>query len=281
MRLRNARPEGYQDPDLVRPQLRTAPGRRHSNGGGWVDDRANVEATVYVGPRAIVAGSSTITGSVRIEGYSYVQDAQLSGHVLVTDNAFVLGGKAVDSVVIMDQCLAVNNDLSGGARLAGCSQVLNYTLGGNVRIDGDLVVYNEEGECSSGEYHVLTQYYRNDLLPCDERDSTHPQNVSVNRPLVFETVSVADAPANLTGIYPNPVRDEYCSVMLTEAEQTGFGHTTIMDMTGAQRRVVPLAGSSGSVIRIDVGQLPTGTYALCTYDRSGALLVRRPLIRLR
>ena len=43
-------------------------GRWHSNGGGWVDARANVAATAYVGPRAAVYGSSTVNGNARDRG---------------------------------------------------------------------------------------------------------------------------------------------------------------------------------------------------------------------
>lgn len=281
MRLQNAHPEGYQHPELVRPQLRTMPGKRHANGGGWVDDRAVVDASVYVGPRTIVAGSSRITGNARIEGYAYVQDATISGNVVVTDNAFVLGGTATDSVVIMDQCLAVNNTLTGRARLAGCSQVLNYTLGGSVRINGDLVVYNEEGECASGEYHVLTQYYRNDMLPCDDRDSTHPQNVSVNRPIVFETVGVAGMAPATSSVIPHPVVDNECRIELSATEQALIHRAAIVDQTGACVFRISTADTQTATMRVDVSKLATGAYTVNTYDSGGRLLVRRPMLRLR
>ncbi|MBU3741890.1 MAG: hypothetical protein FGM24_06340 [Candidatus Kapabacteria bacterium] len=281
MRLRNARPEGYQDPELVRPQLRTMPGHRHANGGGWVDDRATVEESVYVGPRAIVAGASRLSGNVRIEHYAYVQDATISGEVVVTDNAFVLGGTATDSVRIIDQCLAVNNKLSGRARLGGCSQVLNYTLGGDVRIDGDLVVYNETGQCSSGEYHVLTQYYRNDLLPCDGRDSTHPQNVSVNRPIVFETVSVADAGRTLGDMSPRSVAGDDYTITLDAKERMSAVRATMIDLLGAEHHLAMLPQGGAADVRMNLQQVAAGVYTICTYDAAGNVLARRPMLRLR
>lgn len=281
MRLRNARPEGYQDPELVRPQLRTSPGKRHPNGGGWVDDRSVVDASVYVGPRAIVAGASRITGNTRIDGYAYVQDAEISGSVVVTDNAFMLGGVATDSVRIIDQCLAVNDSLRGGAILGGCSQVLNYTLGGDVKVDGDLVVYNEDGACFSGEYHVLTQYYRNELLPCDGRDSTHPENVSVNRPIVFETVSVAQDHAPITDIMPNPVTDDQCTVLLGDVERVLAHRAVLIDVTGTTYPMPSWTMSASVSISMNVQHIPTGTYTLCTLDSNGNILARRPFVRLR
>jgi hypothetical protein len=50
-RLDGAAPSGFE-PGYVKP---AAPGNGHwhSNGGGWVDNRPNVAATAYVGPRSI------------------------------------------------------------------------------------------------------------------------------------------------------------------------------------------------------------------------------------
>jgi len=271
--LTNALPEGYQDPELVRPQLRKAPGKRHPNGGGWVDDRSKVDASVYVGPRAIIAGASTITGNARIEGYAYVQDATISGSARVTDNAFVLGGTLTDSAVIKDQCLAQNNRITGKALLGGCSQVLNYKLGGTVRIFGDLVVYNETGECNTGEYHVLTQYYRNELLPCDIRDSTHPENVSVNRRLVFETVSVTeqDLPhsGNIT-VAPQPAVDGTVQVKLS-ADLNDVKYISLVDVQGSTVLIVPAQNGSATRFTLDVSSLSAGRYAVLATTSNGTL----------
>jgi hypothetical protein len=271
VRLTNAVPEGYQDPELVRPQLRRAAGRRHANGGGWVDDRSKVDASVYVGPRAIVAGASTITGNARIDGHAYVQDATISGNARVTDNAFVLGGTLTDSAVIKDQCFAQNNTIKGKALLGGCSQVYNYKLGGTVRIFGDLVVYNETGECNSGEYHVLTQYYRNELLPCDNRDSTHPENVSVNRPLVFETVSVNEQDLPHTGnitVAPQPAVDGTVTVQLG-AELTDVKYISLVDVQGSTVLLVPVQTSSAAQFTLDVSGLARGRYAVLATTSNG------------
>ncbi|MEN3358898.1 MAG: hypothetical protein V7637_2880, partial [Mycobacteriales bacterium] len=64
-RIDGAIPSGFE-PGFVKPP---APGNGHwhSNGGGWVDNRANVAATAFVGPRAAVFGNSTVSGNARIE----------------------------------------------------------------------------------------------------------------------------------------------------------------------------------------------------------------------
>ncbi|MFJ9870401.1 hypothetical protein [Streptomyces sp. NPDC101165] len=70
---------------------RTSGGHRHTNG----DDRADVAASVYVGPRAAVFGSSTVTGNVRIEDLSWVNSgATISGNGVVKDSADVQGGES-------------------------------------------------------------------------------------------------------------------------------------------------------------------------------------------
>jgi hypothetical protein len=279
VRLTNAVPEGYQDPELVRPQLRRAPGHRHANGGGWVDDRATVEASVYVGPRAIVSGASKLSGSARIDGHTFVHDATISGNARVTDNAFVLGGTLTDSAVVKDQCFAQNNTIKGKALLGGCSQVYNYKLGGTVRIFGDLVVYNETGECNSGEYHVLTQYYRNELLPCDNRDSTHPENVSVNRPIVFETVGVNEeshSERTIT-IMPQPATQGMVSVVFGEGV-TNVQYLTVVDVQGSTVLVAPVATGLAGPMQLDISSLPAGHYTVAATANNGSRIATSALI---
>ena len=281
LRLVNARPEGYQDPSLLRPYLRTAAGKPHSNGGGWVDDRARVDATVFVGPRAMVLGASTITGNVRIDGCAVVENATVSDHARVLDNAFVRGGIIRDSAIVRDQCLAENNTLSGGAILGGTAIVQNYKLGGDVRIDGDLVVYNDQGECSTGVYHVLTQYYRNEMLPCGERDSLHPENISVNRPMRFDVVGVHDHHTDgaSLSVYPNPVESGTFTIHLpTHTPETS--HLEIMDALGriVHRQVVS-AQSISLGIPMSTMDLSPGLYATRLLSQTGAILAQSTLVR--
>ncbi|WP_428964947.1 DUF6055 domain-containing protein [Micromonospora fluostatini] len=99
-RLSGAVPSGFE-PGYVRP---AAPGggRWHSNGGGWVDNRATVAATAYVGPRAAVYGNSTVTGTARIEDLAWINSgATVGGSAVVKNNALVQGGANLGGSVVI------------------------------------------------------------------------------------------------------------------------------------------------------------------------------------
>lgn len=59
--LQPAVPYGFE-PGHIKPT--PTGGHWHPNGGGWVDNRANVASTAYVGPMAAVYGNSTVTGAL-------------------------------------------------------------------------------------------------------------------------------------------------------------------------------------------------------------------------
>ena len=48
------------------------PGHRHGNGGGWVADTAQVDATAYVGPMAQVYGEARVFGEAQVSGEAQV-----------------------------------------------------------------------------------------------------------------------------------------------------------------------------------------------------------------
>ncbi|MCH5671191.1 DUF6055 domain-containing protein [Streptomyces gilvus] len=136
-RISGATPSGYE-PGYQKPAA-TGGGHWHSNGGGWVDNRANVAASVYVGPRAAVFGASTVTGNARIEGLAWVNSgATVGGNVVVKDNAIV----------------------QGGANLSG-----NLVLGGDAEMwiscsSGTYLLYNPDRGCDGrgGESDVNPAY---------------------------------------------------------------------------------------------------------------------------
>lgn len=136
-RLSGATPSGYEA-GYQKPAA-TGGGHWHPNGGGWVDNSANVASTVYVGPRAAVFGSSTVTGNARIEGLAWVNSgATISGNVVVKDNAIV----------------------QGGANLSG-----NLVLGGDAEMwiscsSGTYLLYNPDRGCDGrgGESDVNPAY---------------------------------------------------------------------------------------------------------------------------
>ncbi|RVX45069.1 hypothetical protein EDD27_7846 [Nonomuraea polychroma] len=99
-RLQGATPWGFE-PGHVKPP---APGNGHwhSNGGGWVDNRANVAATAYVGPRAAVYGNSTVSGNARIEDLAWVNSgATVGGSAVVKNSALVQGGANLSGNVVI------------------------------------------------------------------------------------------------------------------------------------------------------------------------------------
>lgn len=90
-RVSDATPSGYEA-GYQKPAA-TGGGHRHPDGGGWVDNRADVASTVRVGPRAAVFGDSAVTGNARVGGLARVDSgATMGGNVVVKDDAIVQGG---------------------------------------------------------------------------------------------------------------------------------------------------------------------------------------------
>lgn len=179
LNISGAVPEGFQAPANFRAQLKYG-GHLHPNGGGWVQNAATVAASVYVGPSAMVLGNSNISGQVRIENTALVKNAVMSGLVRLLDNAFVNGGNYSGSAVIQGQGFAENVTMSNTALIGMRAKVTNYKLSGTVEVGGDVIVYNENGNCNNGVYYRLTNYYDNKLLECDGRTANHPVNKDVN-----------------------------------------------------------------------------------------------------
>jgi len=81
----------------IRGQLEgMARGKRHPNGGGWVQDTAKVDATAYVGPNAMVLDRAQVLGNASIEDFAVVCDsARVGEHARVFGAAKVEGDKVV------------------------------------------------------------------------------------------------------------------------------------------------------------------------------------------
>lgn len=179
LNISGAKPEGLQNPANFRSQLKTN-GHLHANGGGWVQNSATVANSVYVGPHAMVLGNANISGQVRIENTALVKNATMSGQVNVLDNAFVDRGNYSGNAVIRGQGFAENVTMSQNALIGMRAKVTNYKLSGTAEVGGDVVVYNENGDCNNGVHYRLTNYYDNKLLECDGRTANHPANQDVN-----------------------------------------------------------------------------------------------------
>ena len=177
--ISGAVPEGGQAPAGFRSQLKVN-GHIHPNGGGWVQNSASVAGSVYVGPMAIVLGNANISGQVRIEGTALVRNATMSGTVRVLDNAFVDKGTYSSNAKIQGNAFVINANMSGSALVGMRARVDNYILSGTVEVGGDVVVYNDAGNCTNGVHYRLTNYYDNKLLECDGRTAGHPANSDVN-----------------------------------------------------------------------------------------------------
>jgi hypothetical protein len=179
--IHGALPEGHQPPEQFRTAWKTD-GHLHANGGGWVQNSASVDNSVYVGPHAMVLGNAQITGNVRIDHTAVVHNALLTDQVQVLDNAMINGGSYYGQAVVQGHAYAENLTMSGQALVGMRPVVINYDLSGTVEVGGDVIVYNENGACDNGVHYRLTNYYDNKLLECDGRTAEHPDNKDVNQP---------------------------------------------------------------------------------------------------
>ncbi len=87
---------GRMLPSIAR-DARPAGGRRHENGGGWVQETATVDKTAYVGPDAMVLDRARVLGNARVEGFAVVMD-----EAVLKDNAKVFGGALVNGKSVME-----------------------------------------------------------------------------------------------------------------------------------------------------------------------------------
>jgi len=83
--------------DMVRVEMdRMTKGKRHPNGGGWVQATAKVAPTAYVGPNAMVLDSAQVLDSATVEDFAVVAGkAVVSGHARVSGQAVVKGSARV------------------------------------------------------------------------------------------------------------------------------------------------------------------------------------------
>ncbi|WP_136518841.1 DUF6055 domain-containing protein [Cellulomonas telluris] len=104
------------DPVATEP---AAGGHRHPNGGGWVDDRASVDATAWVGPHAVVRGAAQVRDQARLEGRAWVEDgAVVEDRAVVRDVARVAGGAHLSGEVVVGGDAVVTTACSSGEHTA-------------------------------------------------------------------------------------------------------------------------------------------------------------------
>ena len=85
---------------------------RHPNGGGWVQDTAQVDETVYVGPNAEVYGTARVCGSARVYGTALV-----CGSARVSETRHVL---TVGPIGSEDQTITIYRTEAGHGIVVGC-----------------------------------------------------------------------------------------------------------------------------------------------------------------
>ncbi|MBD7919527.1 cellulose binding domain-containing protein [Cellulomonas sp. Sa3CUA2] len=93
-----------------------AGGHRHANGGGWVQDTADVDPAAHVAAGAVVRGDATVGPGVRIEGRAWVESgARLTGDVVVRDVAVVRGSARLSGRVLVGGDAVVGFTCDAGA----------------------------------------------------------------------------------------------------------------------------------------------------------------------
>jgi hypothetical protein len=138
-------------------------GKPHPNGGGFVANSAQVEASAFVGADAMVLDKAKVLGNARIEDYAVVRgnaivkdNARISGHALVKDDAQVYGyGKVRDWATLQGRWKVYENgrileraytwdrgDLHGNATIKGNTQDF-----GGPNVQGHAI---KDGDCSNG-----------------------------------------------------------------------------------------------------------------------------------
>ena len=141
----NGAPEGYNK-DFWKPA--NASGyTKHSNGGGLVSSKAKVDASVYVGPDAVVNGG-TISGNARIEDFAVVNGGTISGNATVRGRALVTAGTISDDAVLEEDAWLVSGSISGHAKVGAISSIVNTTVTDYAQVYG--VMWAVNGKKLSG-----------------------------------------------------------------------------------------------------------------------------------
>jgi carbonic anhydrase/acetyltransferase-like protein (isoleucine patch superfamily) len=275
-------PEGSQAPGQFRSSQKSA-GHLHPNGGGWIEHDAEVAPSVYVGPYAMVLGTSQITDDVRIEGASMINNAFISDHVIVRDNALVTGGLLSGHAIIGGQSFVENATVEDNALVHMRARVSNYYLHGDIEVGGDVIVYNASGDCDNGVYYRLTNYYDDKLLECDDRTADHPDNKDVNEEITpFSTAEVQVGcdcvhypDCLVSGVnnekplsrqlwaYPNPVESIFTILIPDEVE----GVVELTDGMGRILKEIKIYRNEN--LHIDLSSFPSGWYLLHVKGHQG------------
>ena len=217
----NGAPEGYTK-DFWKPagfNGTTVSGyAQHSNGGGWVSNKAKVAATAYVGPDAVVNGG-TVSGNARIEDFAVVNGGTISGNAVVRGRALVTAGSIGDDAVLEDDAWLVSGTISGKAKVGALSIIVNTTVTDNAQVYG--VMWAVSGKKLSG-----TAQLRGDLENNFDKEITKGVFYGM---VNTDMLNNANFGANLT----TPPTDATANIenakwytIADDSTQTDPGHTT-------------------------------------------------------
>lgn len=274
LKIANAVPEGYQN--TFRNEYRQN-GHPHPNGGGWVANTSKVASSVRVGPKALVLGVSNITGNVKIDGTSFVQDATISDNVQILGNTNVTSARLSENTIVKDNTILNGTISSGSALFKDNALLFGDTFGGSVVVGGD----DEIGGCvSSGVYLQFPNPGTNGRSNCDGKDAIDPSNIDINnsynpfteQQMAFSGIVTCDGIAALDTvkkassnmlkavIYPNPVVGQ---ISLHIDNQFKATNLAIEIYTTAGQRVTQLSQSvslGSSVLSLSGNGLAVGLY---------------------
>ena len=233
----NGAPEGYNK-DFWKPA--NASGyTKHSNGGGLVSSKAKVDASVYVGPDAVVNGG-TISGKARIEDFAVVNGGTISGNAvvrgraLVKEDAWLVSGSITSKAKVGALSIIVNTTVTDNAQVYGVMWALaDKKLSGTAQLRGDLE-NNFTKEISKGVFYGMVN---DDML------------------------SNANFGANLT----TPPKDATASLDLAQwyavaDDSTGSSDTSTTMLPTLAQKVAPVAPASLQVFDINGQKVGTFRY---------------------
>ncbi|MEI7900808.1 MAG: DUF6055 domain-containing protein, partial [bacterium] len=128
---------GCEPLDVMIPEKPRVTGSSHSNGGGFVENLAQVEATAYVGPKAQVLGPSKVLGHARILDYAVVQNATVRDHAIVSGYAYVGEGSVIqDYAKVRDYARTWHATIKDQAKLLEHAEERDKTCSGYAVLKG-------------------------------------------------------------------------------------------------------------------------------------------------
>ena len=128
---------GCEPLNVMIPEKLQIKGTKHANGGGFVESRAQVDATAYVGPKAVVVGNSKVLGNACILDYAVVQDSTVRDRAVVSGFALVSGNSVVqDDAKVRDYARVSQATIKDKAKVLEHAEQREKTCSGTAVIKG-------------------------------------------------------------------------------------------------------------------------------------------------